>query len=256
MDQKPRKNLTEENLAAFKSVATEPNWDEFVIGLSGSKISDLHPAPTCENADYLFPDQKVIIELKILEAEFGKTDQFREKARIFSSRSRAKWGKTPLSMDPEITADYLTGFVDLFRAPIARIGKKANRQIRSTKANLGLHDHKGIWLLVNDGFRELPPRLLLGTLGRILNGACSSIDAVIYLTNHYIVIPGDEYGRILWAPLYSPSAPGSLQDFVNWLGREWFNYAKAADDLYDYRQERDSISMAGARAAGFRFPIA
>lgn len=247
--------LTEADLATFKGSANEANWDAFVKSVGGEKISDLHPNATFENADYLFRERKVVVELKILETEFGNTEQFREKLRIFSERSFQKWGKSPLSLDSAVTGDYLKGFLELFRSPLARIAKKANRQIRSTKENISLEDHLGVWLLVNDNFRELPPTLMLGTLGRILNGSCSSIDAVIYLTNHYIVIPGDEYGRVLWAPLYSPSAPDGLQEFVNWLGREWFDFAETLGDPSDDRLEAETFSLAGSRAAGSKFPI-
>lgn len=249
------KLLSKEDLFALKGSADEPNWDIFIRSIGGSKISDLHPNPSFENADYIFPNQGVILELKVLETEFGSTDQFREKARIHSERSLKKWRKSPLSLDATVSADYLKGFVELFRPPLARIAKKANRQIRSTKQNLNVQDYRGIWLLVNDGFRELPPRLMLATLGRILNGSCGSVDAVIYLTNHCVIMPEDEFGRFLWTPLYSPNAPDGLVDFVDWLGRGWFDYEEKLTGPFDDRQEGDDLSIVGSRAAGSRFPI-
>src|SRR5664279_4424437 len=93
-------------------------------------------------------------------------------------------------MDPVVTERYLSGYINLFRAPIANIVKKANRQIRETKKHLSLEDHRWILLCVNDDFRELPPRLIMALIARILLGSYSSIAAFIYLTNHYVRLPG------------------------------------------------------------------
>lgn len=249
------KLLTEEDLAALKACADEKNWDLFISRYGGSRLDRLHSNLVFENCDYIHNGPEVLIELKVIETEFGKTEQFREKARVLARKIQRKWGKSPLSLDPDVQLDYLKNFIGLFRAPLARIVKKANRQIRTTKTELSLSDHKGVLVLVNDNFKELPPRLVLSTLGRILNGAYSSIDAVVYLTNHYVVIPGDEYGRILWAPLYSPDAPGWLVDFIDDLGKHWFDYCESNGVSSDDRQAGPDISVEGARAAGSKFPI-
>ncbi len=247
--------ISENDLTDQRGSATEANWDNFVEKVGGFKVSDRHPNPDFQNADYVFPEHKVILELKIIENEIDKTEQFVEKMNALSRRLQAKYGKTPLSMDPIVTAAYLKGFIELFRAPLARVAKKANRQIKSTKPHLGMEEFKGVWLLVNNNLKELPPNLMLGTLGRILNGAYSSVDACIYLTNHYVFFPGDEYARILWAPIYAADEPGDLREFVNWLGREWFNFAEELGDPSDDRVEGDEIPLEGSRAAGSKFPI-
>lgn len=248
------RHFTEEELSEQRGSATEPNWDLFVEKAGGYKVSNRYPRADFENADYVFPDHKVIIELKIIENEIDKTDQFRQKAAALSARLFEKHGKTPLSLDPKVTADFLKGFLGLFRAPIARIAKKANSQIKSTKANLGLDDYQGVWLLVNDNLKELAPGPMLHTLGRILNGSNRSLEACIYLTNHYVTFPGDDFARILWAPLYQAEDPGKLGDFVNWLGREWLDFATELGDPSDDRVESDEIDLCGSKAAGAKFP--
>lgn len=174
---------------------------------------------------------------------------------IVHRKLQAKYNKTPLSLDPNVSAEYLKAFIELFRAPLARIVKKANSQIKSTKQNLDYAEYRGILLLINDNLKELPPRLMLATLARILNGSCSSIRAMIYLTNHYVVIPGDEYGRVLWAPLYADAEGDGLVDFVNRLGAKWFNYCESLGQPSDDRQAGPDISLEGSRAAGSSFPI-
>lgn len=247
--------LSESDLAQMKSCANEETFNAFVERVGGQRIDTLHSNLDFPNADFIFPGDKVIIELKTLETEVQNTDQFREKMLIVNLKLRARYKKTPLSLDPEVSAHYLTAFIELFRAPLARIIKKANSQIKSTKQNLDYTDHQGILLLINDGLRELPPRLMLATLGRILNGSSSSIRAMIYLTNHYLVIPGDEYGRVLWAPLYADAEGDGLVDFVNRLGEQWFDYCENLGEPSDDRQAGPNISLIGARAAGSKFPL-
>lgn len=248
--------LSENDLAQLKGCADEPTFNTFVERMGGHRIDTLHPAPDVQNADYIFPQEKIIIELKTLETEVGNTDQFREKMTVINRRLYAKYKKTPLSLDPEVTAEYLKAFIELYRAPIARIIKKANAQIKSTKQNFGYDDYQGILLLINDGLKELPPRPMLATLGRILKGSCSSIRAVVYLTNHYVIIPGDEYGRVLWVPLYADAEGDGLVDIVNRLGKTWFDYCEELGQPSDDRQAGPDISLEGSRAAGTNFPIA
>jgi hypothetical protein len=247
--------LSEDELAQLKGCANELTFNAFVEHLGGHRIDSLHPSPDVQNADYIFPQNKIIIELKTIENEVGSTEQFRQKVTVVHRKLYKKYKKTPLSLDPEVSAEYLKAFIELYRAPIARIVKRANAQIKSTKQNFGYDEYQGILLMVNDGLRELPPRLMLGTLGRILNGAYSSIRAVVYLTNHYVIIPGDEYGRILWVPLYADAEGDDLVDFVDWLGKSWFDYCEHLGQPSDDRQAGPDISVKGSRAAGSKFPI-
>lgn len=239
-----------------KGHADEPTLDRFVESLGGVKISTLHPQAVFENADYLFAADKVLIELKILETEFGETESFRAKLDELNQRIVTTWGQSPLSLDPRVAADYLRGFIDLFKPILARIAKKANRQLRETKKHLGLDDHHGVLLCVNDNFRELPPPYILQAFGRILNGAYSSIDAMIYLTNHYVAVPGSDYAHFLWAPQYSETAPETLVDFVNTLGRKWFDFCEREHGPFDTKQETDQLpGLADIKAIGSKFPL-
>lgn len=246
--------FSEADFANMKGFADEPTLNQFVESIGGQRLDKRHPNLTFPNADYIFDKDKVIIELKILETEFGKTDQFREKLRIVNARQIKKHGKTPLSLDPKVALDYIKEFVELFRAPIARIIKKANSQLRETKVQLGYDDYEGVLLLVNDGFRELPPRPMMATMARILNGAYTSVSAAIYLTNHFVIAPGDEYGRIMWVPMYSDTASDKLSPFINDLGRQWFDYCKSRGLLDDHVEGPD-VPLTGYRAAGTSFPI-
>ena len=52
----------------------------------------------------------------------------------------------------------------ILRAPLKRILKTANRQIRETKQHLGLVGWRGLIVLVNDGFKGAPPDLGSGPI--------------------------------------------------------------------------------------------
>ena len=62
-----------------RGIATEPNIDRFVATVGGERFDRLFPNATFQNADFVFRDAKVIIELKILETEFGSTTEFAQK---------------------------------------------------------------------------------------------------------------------------------------------------------------------------------
>ena len=235
--------------AAAKGIANEPTLDRFVKKLGGQKISEIIPAAAFENADYLFRQQNVIIELKTLESEFGDTNEFKSKLDALTDRfaREGKLGGGPFLGKP-YPREFVRAFIDLFRPPLARIAKKANRQIRETKTQLNLPRAHGVLLCVNDEFRALEPQFIIGLFGRVLQGSCSSINAFIYHTNHYIDIPGSEYAHILWKSAYADGTPDSVVDFVDNFGRKWFDFCEAEGIRADTRLEGPHLSFDGARA--------
>jgi hypothetical protein len=102
---------------------------------------------------------------------------------------------------------------------LTRILKKANAQIKETKAHFGVETATGIALIVNDGFTSIGPDMVRNLIGQILTSSYSSVDCCVYLTvNRYIEIVGSDVPRLLWAPMYSDRASDSLASFVNDLG--------------------------------------
>ena len=78
--------MTEDELSEQRGSATEANWDEFVSQVGGYKVSDRFPRAEFENADYVFPVHKVIVELKIIENEIDKILQFSRIMRTVKRR--------------------------------------------------------------------------------------------------------------------------------------------------------------------------
>lgn len=53
------------------SLPVEVIWDEFILIAGGKRIAnDLPKSPDFDNADYLFEDLEVVLELKEIETEF------------------------------------------------------------------------------------------------------------------------------------------------------------------------------------------
>ncbi|MBD2655434.1 hypothetical protein H6G45_18525 [Synechocystis sp. FACHB-383] len=210
------------------ALPTEKIFDRFVQNIEGQKISNIiSEAPSFQNADYVFRNGNVIAELKTLQTDFGVTNSFKDK-HIKLLQNYISDNRMPFSAifhNTERPKEYSKDLLRLFRPPLCRILKKANKQIKETKKELSLENNSGIILLVNDGFISLEPRFIISIICEILSHSYSSIDAFVYLTlNHYVDIPGNHYANLLWIPAYSQRASNSLVDFVNKLGSQWFNF--------------------------------
>ncbi len=227
--------------------ATEPNFDRFVYSVGGARIDQRFGPLTGENADYIFADQRVLIELKIIETEFGDTEAFVHKENSILETMARNYGLGAiLRGEPGPVQFYTERKTELYRSALSRIAKKANRQIRQTKAALRLEGYQGILMCVNDSLRQLSVETVLGLFGRILNGSNSQLKAFIYLTNHYVNIPNHNYASLLWVPAYAHDTDDHLPTFVNWLGRAWFDFCEAENGPADSRIDGPDIDIAGA----------
>jgi hypothetical protein len=116
-------------------------------------------------------------------------------------------------------------FVRIFRPPLSRILKKANNQIKETKAKFNIASPTGVALLVNDGFTSISPFMIRALACNILANSYSSVDAMIYMTvNRYVEISGSDEPQLIWAPSYGPNASEELLNFINMLGSQWFDF--------------------------------
>lgn len=206
----------------------------------GELVAPLIERQGIKNADYMFSAAKVIIELKILQTDFAQTTQTLEKVDELIAKHPG--------VDPDDPTEPLRReLLLLLRKPLQRVINTANRQIKETKRELGLHDWSGITVCVNDGFRSAPPDMVLGLLGHILaQTSYSNTDALIYQTNHYVELPYSPYANLLWYPTYSDPTNDGLVDFVNDLGRKWRQYSAKELGPFDVSEEYDSLDLVHA----------
>lgn len=215
----------------------EGTIDRFVKSIGGIKISDELPSPPpFENADYLFRESEVIIELKEITTEFGESDRVRDNFIYLHEKhydNDPKWRPALFGGDGYSKA-FVTDFIRLFREPLGRILKKANSQIKSTKTNLPFEHGLGVVMIVNDGFNSLEPYFVRALLSNILLNSNSSIQCCIYMTvNTYVEVPGSEYANLIWAPAYSEKIPHTLVDFIDDLGAKWFTHLELLVGPFD-----------------------
>lgn len=192
-------------------------------------VEELLPEPrTFENADFLFRALPMVAELKEVETEFGRSSAVREGVRALIGRvmtEDSNWRPLSLGGSGEYPKWFSSEFVRLFRPAVSRVIKKANRQIRETKAHFGIGEPTGMLVFVNDGFTELPPHFVRAVACDLLVNSYSSVDCFLYMTvNRYVEVAGSDVPRLLWMPSYSERATDSLVQFVDYLGRKWHDF--------------------------------
>ena len=119
-------------------IGVEPTWREFVRSVGGQVVEDLIPQPrTFENADFLFPSLQVVAELKEIETEFDRSVAFRDGFRSLIERVMKEdpiWRPLLFGGAGEYPKWFSRELIRLFRPPVSRVLKKANRQLRETKS--------------------------------------------------------------------------------------------------------------------------
>jgi hypothetical protein len=235
--EKRKPHLIDKDYSQMRSVADEPHWQDFAKRAGGELVAPLITRQKVQNADFIFRHNRVVVELKVLETEFLDTP-------TVAGKIGAAFDRYPNGDPNDLSAPLGRELLRILRAPLQRIIKKANRQIRATKQELGLVGWRGIIVMVNDGFRTLSPDLVIRLCSDILAGeSYSSADALIYQTNHYVEIPGNPYALLLWVPLYAEKSSRDLVDFVNDLGRQWRKYAADANGPFDYSEETEFLDL-------------
>ena len=176
------------------TIPIESTFDRAVIHAKGMRLQDyLGEVPSYSNADYIFPDDKVIAELKCIEKDPMQDAAFQAKI----SRLLQRWadeGRCVVygsTLDvTQIPLDCAHEFFDLLKSQLEdSFLKKANKQIRETKERLKMQDGRGLLLLANDGNGTLDPLTTFYILHHAFAGHYSSIDHVIYFTANMVLVP-------------------------------------------------------------------
>lgn len=216
------------DIGPHANLSVESTFHDFVRGVGGLIIEEtLLGNPGFYNADYYFKDAGVIGELKEIETEFLNSDGPKKKLEKLTERlikEIPNFKPELLVGSGEYPAWFKKEFIRLARPAITRILKKANRQIRETKQHLNAPSAQGILFFVNDGFTGLAPNLVFALACDALTNSYSSIDCFIYISlNRYIEIQGSNEPKLVWAPSYSDRSDEKLVEFVDALGRSWFD---------------------------------
>lgn len=225
-----------------RHIDVEPEFDRCIESIGGQKLSDIvGQSPNFNNADYLFREHKVIAELKCLEENKDNDEKLRERVHELYNKylreGKTKlivYGEVEISAN-EVSKDFGLELMEMYRVPIQRVIKKANKQIRQTKAHLHLTDHTGILLLVNDGHEMLSPDQLKWILANTLRrNSYSSINTVIFFTvNLKARHPNFNEDLLLWAVMDRPGHRTCSDQFHEQLRSAWINHhRKISGDIH------------------------
>lgn len=191
------------------------------------------------NADFYFPEDRVVVELKCMETDCR--DAYPERV----ARAFAHFGHTGSEVFgylfrgepmPEPVARRLRQQI---ANPLRQALRKANRQIAATKHQLNIDDAFGLAVFANNDNFGLRPGEALAILGNAALGLSRChIDGLVYMTPNVYHYTGDDIARSVWIPLYAEGKE-SLADFVNPLGTAWIDYAEQFGDPYLERWKGD-----------------
>ncbi|WP_277982277.1 hypothetical protein [Sphingomonas faeni] len=221
----------------MRGIADEEHWVQFIPRVGGELVAPFIKRQGVKNADFMFSKFQVVLELKVVVTELAHSDQMLAKVNDLCNKS------------PEGLSDprFQRELFSILRAPLKRILKNANRQIRETKQELGLVGWRGLIVLVNDGFRSVPPDLVIRLVNDIMaNESYSSCDGLVYQTNHLVELRDNPYANWLWVPMYNPRKTGDFVEFVNHIGREWRAFHEEIDGPFEYSAEHATMDFSNS----------
>jgi hypothetical protein len=213
-------------------INVEENFDLTVSEVGGNRIVDIvGPSANFHNADYLFREYKVVAELKCLDEDPISTERMRSKASDLYG-SLVSQGLAPKLKDgvnrincEGLPESFKEEIVELYRKTIHSIVKKANSQIKQTKANLGLEDHHGLLIIANNNNSALDPAVAMYILSRTFERySFGSIDSVLYFTvnlkAYHHKVPQDV---LVWIPSHRSPDKKCPEELHKRLKNSWFN---------------------------------
>lgn len=213
-----------------KRIEIEPVFNEFVKTFGGELVSEIvGKEPSFPNADYLFREDCVIAELKCLQKNFLTGAVYQKKIdKLYNSWIREGL-ISPMSrrtIDSRILPDKCQKDLQkIAKNYLETIVKKANLQIRETKARLNLPNAKGVLLLANDGNYSLETESVLILVTSIIRYQFTNVNYVAYFTVNMQAelrtLEGDIY---VWAMAHGEKEKEYSYEFLHKLGDAWIEH--------------------------------
>lgn len=205
-----------------------------VVRLGGEVLDRHYPSQDgVRVADFYFPRFNTVVELKRLEEDLSAKPDFQAAVRglhqswVESGRIAPEVIGHPLRISSQHLPESCTmEFVELVkkRVEFSTI-KKANKQIKASKENLGRPDAKGWLIVANDGNLMMKPDLMLHVLARVLHGKHGAIHAVTYFSvNEFSNVPLVRHPALFWIDGILEDRdppPAVLRDLVQ---KEWMRH--------------------------------
>ncbi|MEG3791257.1 hypothetical protein V1318_14095 [Lysobacter sp. CCNWLW3] len=242
--------------AFLPAISIEHAFADFVRAFGGEVLEDtLGTGVSFKNADYLFQQVGVIGELKRLVSDTTDDAGIQRKIQEKFDRWMADgsiglaYGQNRINsrLLPEHCQREL---IDIFRPAIQRRIVEANKQIRSTAAELGIENAKGLLLIANDGNFGLEADAARYLIAKAIGNSCSSIHSIIYFTvNMRASSPMTDKDALVWMNLNRRSILAPVDpDFLKQLFDGWLKYLEsmlsaAIDKIEADRADLDTIRL-------------
>lgn len=207
--------------------------DELAIAIEsigGKRVTTvLGRAPGHKNADFVFPSAAVISELKCLDDNKIVDRRIVEKAsRLYVEELQS--GRAPVVVFGTVrmttegfSESYKQKIGNLYRVPIERLARDANRQIEQTSRALKMEQSAGLFLLANNNHTALDPQHAWFIVNQILGqDKYPSINtAVVFSGNLGAALP-DVPNRVdYWIEIQRPGMRSVDPQFLSSLRETW-----------------------------------
>jgi hypothetical protein len=210
--------------------AFETAFREFVPEIGGQLIPT---TPGAHSADFLFPQDDVIAELKTLLEDARREYDTKMRFLVHDWQRRGlilAYGTVIISLR-ELNPICQREWIDVLQPPIENIVKDANRQIRSSKQTLGREYAKGVLVIANDGnLLHTRPLDYMRLVGIVLRKKTPSgeprfphIHGIVYLSYR---IPSAAEKLPFWVDgtVNDPARETALCNFHSKLRLGWYDY--------------------------------
>ncbi|MDO9115056.1 MAG: hypothetical protein Q7U63_14850 [Polaromonas sp.] len=210
-------------------VNVEAEFTAFIRAFGGTVVSDLVGAsPEFPNADYYFPEECVVAELKCLEDNKREDPNLQQKVQSLFDRWIAE-GTIPVIYGDQVTVQSKSlpeacqyELYDVYKPAIQRRIVKANKQIKATATRLRVEPYLGLLLLANDGNYAMEAAAILHQVRRILGTKFQHINTVVYFTvNMDASSPWTKKSSLVWAHMNRTPLPGVTSRFTDQLLNGW-----------------------------------
>lgn len=223
------------------SAEIEAEFDAAVASMGGKRLSEyVGQAPTFENADYIFPEHKVIAELKCLDEDKINDERIIEKASELYIRE-LKAGRAPEIIFGTVrgttegySEEYTHAIANLYRTPVQFLLKKANSQIKSTRDHLQAGDHIGLVIVANNRHSALDPVNGAHLIGELLNQQTryNGINGAVYFNaDQRVIDPRSGREVSAWVDISRAHLPPPPEAFLEALRRAWYQRVVAVRGL-------------------------
>jgi hypothetical protein len=219
----------------MERIDSERLMDEVVCTVGGQRVREIvGDNPPFDNADYLWMKDRIVSEMKNLEKDFlidpAVSDKMHEMYKCWLDEGKdvpINYGEGILRTD-QIPVESARELIGIFKGKLeSGVLRKANRQIRETKKNLGYPDALGLLLISNGNF-TFDPAMVAHVLFHSLGSKFSSIEHVILFSANLRVQTASSAPVPLFASIRFPNRRQPSPEFLTRLGSRWLEALSAA----------------------------